>query len=102
MKEMKDQEKLVPLLRQAATHWLALGHQDIFGCDDYTDDLGNFCNRVAGSLVKGTLSEEDAERIWTIFAPTCQWDDSVGNVELGNQIFELVNKLYGKRVREEG
>jgi hypothetical protein len=95
---MTDREKLIPLLRQAATRWLSLGHQDIFGSDEYTDDLGNFCNRVADSLLTEGLSESDKRRVWRIFAPTCEWDDSVADVELGHQVWHLVDKLYGKEV----
>ena len=33
--------------------------------------------------------------LWVWFAPTCQWDDFVGNegIDLGNRIFERLNKL---------
>ena len=31
--------------------------------------------------------------LWIWFAPTCQWDDFVGNIGLGERIFQKVRKL---------
>ena len=95
---MTDEQKLIPLLQRAATRWLALGHQDIWDSDDYTDDLGAFCNHIADSIASGTLSDADRKKVWIIFAPTCEWDYSVGDPALGNQIFEIVDKLFGEEV----
>ncbi len=33
------------------------------------------------------------EDLWIWFAPTCQWDDFVGNIELGERIFQKLDKL---------
>lgn len=32
------------------------------------------------------------EDLWIWFAPTCQWDDFVGNVELGERIYQKIIK----------
>jgi hypothetical protein len=88
------QEQLIPLLRQAANRFLALGHSDIWNSDDFTDDLGHFCNQVADKLEEDTLSDEEKKRIFFIFAPTCEWDDSVGDVALGNKVFSHLKALY--------
>ena len=37
--------------------------------------------------------------LWIWFAPTCQWDDFVGNVELGEKIFKQLNYLKNKASR---
>lgn len=39
-------------------------------------------------------NQTDLNRFWLWFAPTCAWDDFVGEegIELGNRIFERVNK----------
>jgi hypothetical protein len=37
--------------------------------------------------------ESVIEDLWIWFAPTCQWDDFVGNIELGERIFQRLNKL---------
>ena len=33
------------------------------------------------------------EDLWIWFAPTCQWDDFVGNAELGEKIFQKIEKI---------
>jgi len=37
--------------------------------------------------------ESVIEDLWIWFAPTCQWDDFVGNIELGERIFKKLDKL---------
>jgi len=90
----EQEEQLILLLRQAAQHWLALGHQDIWDSDDYTDDLGNFCNEAAEKVAKNEISDAEKKRLYFIFAPTCEWDNSVGEVDLGNKIFGCLDALY--------
>jgi len=36
------------------------------------------------------------EELWTWFAPTCEWDDFVGDVNLGERIFQQLNKRRPK------
>jgi len=96
-----DETKLASLLRQAETHWTSMGHQVVRDSDDFADDLGKFCNHVADSLVSKTLSDADKKKVWTIFAPTCQWDDSGGEPELGDKIFELVDRLFRRNVEKK-
>lgn len=36
------------------------------------------------------------ENLWIWFAPTCQWDDFVGDVKLGEKIFQQLNNLKNK------
>ena len=91
-----EEQELVPLLRQAAERFFALGHQDIWNSDDYTDELGMLCKRVADGLMTSGASEDDKRKIYFIFAPTCEWDDSIGDVDLGNRIFGLLDGLYRK------
>jgi hypothetical protein len=89
-KNMNDQkEQLIPLLSRAAQRFVALGHQEI----DYTDELGKLCNQAADTLTITDLSDEQKKRLYFIFAPTCAWDDSVGDADLGNKIFEHLEVL---------
>lgn len=37
--------------------------------------------------------ESVIEELWIWFAPTCQWDDFVGNIDLGERIFQRLNKM---------
>lgn len=92
MKELEKQ--LIPLLRQAAQRWHALGNQDIWDSEQYTDELGNFCNQAADKIESDAISDGEKKRLYFIFAPTCEWDNSVGDVELGNKIFGCLEALY--------
>jgi len=91
---MTDVEKLIPLLVKASERFKALGHVDIWDSDHYADELGIFCLNASEKLAHGTLSSEEKKKLYFIFAPTCEWDDSVGDVELGNAIFEILTVLY--------
>jgi len=42
-------------------------------------------------LEKG--DENVIEDLWIWFAPTCQWDDFVGDIELGEKIFQQLDKM---------
>jgi hypothetical protein len=41
----------------------------------------------------GALSNQTIEKLWLIFAPTCDWDDLVGDVSLGHEVFEILSEL---------
>ena len=97
----KEVEKLIPLLNEASKRFLELGHVDIWDTDYYADDLEMFCKEVSDKILNGTISLDEKRKLWGIFAPTCGWDDSVGDVKLGNKIFELIDKLYRNEVLKE-
>lgn len=33
------------------------------------------------------------ENLWVWFAPTCQWDDFVGDIDLGEKIFQKLDEI---------
>ncbi|WP_090261293.1 hypothetical protein [Roseivirga pacifica] len=41
-------------------------------------------------------NENVIEDLWIWFAPTCQWDDFVGEIDLGERIFQRLNKIKNK------
>ncbi len=43
--------------------------------------------------------ESVIEELWVWFAPTCQWDDFVGEIDLGERIFQQLNKIKNKASR---
>lgn len=43
--------------------------------------------------------ERVIEELWVWFAPTCQWDDFVGNIDLGERIFKRLNRIKNKASR---
>lgn len=42
--------------------------------------------------------ESVIEDLWIWFAPTCQWDDFVGDIDLGEKIFLRLNKIKSQQV----
>jgi len=55
--------------------------------EEFHKDLVDRINK----LENGDISV--IEDLWIWFAPTCQWDDFVGNVDLGERIFQQLNKI---------
>lgn len=43
--------------------------------------------------------ESVIEDLWIWFAPTCQWDDFVGDIDLGERIFQRLNKIKNNTSR---
>jgi hypothetical protein len=41
-----------------------------------------------------TATVEQKKELWGIFAPTCDWDDIVGEPALGEAVFQMLNNLY--------
>jgi hypothetical protein len=39
------------------------------------------------------------EDLWIWFAPTCQWDDFVGDINLGERVFQKLNRMKKKACR---
>ena len=58
----------------------------------HTDLVGRIKKLVNGD-------ESVIEDLWIWFAPTCQWDDLVGDIDLGERIFQQLNKIKNKASR---
>ena len=95
---MSNTKKLISLLLKASDSFLKLGHVDIWDSDYFADELGLFCKEVSEKILDNSISLDEKKKLYYIFAPTCAFDDSVGDVKLGNQIFELLDKLYRSEV----
>ena len=60
------------------------------------EEMKSLVSEAISKLEGECLDKELSDKIWKLFAPTCDWDDIGGNSKLGNSIFSSVNKLYGK------
>ena len=58
--------------------------------EDFLRDLIDRTTKIES----GDLSVID--ELWGWFAPTCQWDDFVGDIELGERIFQKLNRIKKK------
>jgi len=60
--------------------------------------IASFVLECRDRIANGALAQDQKRKLWTIFAPTCDWDDVVGDVELGNAVFGLLDQLYRAEV----
>ena len=93
-----EKKELAPLMKKAAECFKDFGHTPIWSSENYTDELGTFCEEMIEKILNDTISLEEKKKLYRIFAPTCDWDDSVGNIDLGNEIFTLLDKMYRNEV----
>jgi len=91
--------KLCGLLKEAVRLLDALGDAPIASTRyDSGPDIAQFIKPRIDEIEAGTISNDNKKELWIIFAPTCSWDDSVGDVNLGNAIFGLLEELYRDEV----
>jgi hypothetical protein len=83
-------KSLIELLHKAEielSKWSGGYSAEYLSAEEFHSDLKDRITR----LEKGDNSV--IEELWVWFAPTCQWDDFVGDVNLGNLIFEKLNEI---------
>lgn len=86
-----DRWRLVRLLRRASKEMNAAGDAPYMGDFDSCRSLGQFLEKCANELANG--NDEHLQRLWYIFAPTCDWDDAGGSQEIGNDTFGILNRI---------
>lgn len=55
--------------------------------------LAQFIASQIPLLESGNITKEGLAELWRIFAPTSEFDDYLDDVDLGNQIFEDLEKM---------
>ena len=94
-----EKRMLCSLLKRAESKLRALGTGPIWSSFDSGVALADFVLKARSGIKNNAISPADKSQLWYIFAPTCDWDDTVGDVDLGNSIFALLNGLYGEVVK---
>jgi hypothetical protein len=86
----KDTSRLVSCLTEGAQRFRALGDRPIWS--SYRDGvaIAEFIERAVEEIKAGTITQATANELGGIFAPTCEWDDCVGDCDLGQKIFEAI------------
>ena len=86
----KDTSGLASCLTKGAARFRALGDRPIWS--SYRDGvaIADFIDRAVEEIQAGTITQSTANELWGIFAPTCDWDDCVGDSTLGQKIFEVI------------
>jgi len=57
--------------------------------------LWKFLRDRIPEIQAGTIRKIHQKELWRIFAPSSEWDDLGGGADLGNSLFEVLNRLYG-------
>lgn len=95
-----DRDILISLLSEAAEK-LAAVEGSIWSSYNTGADIAKFVLECRAAIEAKTLSLPQKRELWGIFAPTCDWDDVVGDCDLGNRVFELVDRLYRRAVLDD-
>jgi hypothetical protein len=61
-------------------------------CSDYETgaEMAQFVLECSRRIEHGTLDAAQLQELWRFFAPTGDWDNVVGDVDLGNEVFTLL------------
>jgi hypothetical protein len=98
MRKPKD-GNLRHLLTKAARR-LAAVRGPIWSEYDSGFEVAQFVRQCRDDIEHGTLAAFQGRELWRIFARNHDWDRITGDVELGNEVFRLVDKLFGDEVKE--
>jgi hypothetical protein len=94
---MELNKELIKKLQSAAKKLKKLGsYSDPMSRYDSAEDLAAFIESQVTCLINNELTKENLEELWTIFAPTSEWDDHIRDIELGESIFRELDFLKGK------
>jgi hypothetical protein len=62
---------------------------------DSGSEIMQFVVECTHGIEHGTLDLDAEEELWRIFAPAGDWDNVVGDIELGNEIFVQLDRVFG-------
>ena len=97
-RQPQEREREVARLLRLAADKLSAVHGPIWSLYESGPELGSFVLGCAAAVERGDIQPAQRRELWMVFAPTCDWDDVVGNLELGNAVFELLDQLYGSEI----
>ncbi|MCP4592343.1 MAG: hypothetical protein GY842_16545 [bacterium] len=102
LKRRSETERLCGLLLKAERRLRALGDKPVWSSYGSGPAIGDFVARARHLIEADKIDQATLEELWCIFAPTCDWDDVVGHVGLGQAVFDSLERAYGKRVGSSG
>lgn len=91
---LNPKARLCSKLEQAAVMLDAFGEGPIWSRYDSAPSLAQFIRWLICKIEDDSISAEEKDELWCIFAPTCDWDDTVGHVQMGEDIFGLVQRVF--------
>ena len=90
---MYSKRRLLKQLATAESKLRDLGDKPVWSAYESGRAMADFISHARDQIEKGTLTQADKSELWGIFAPTCDWDDVIGDPDLGNDIFSMLNDL---------
>ena len=67
---------------------------------DSGSEFTDYLEQLIPDIREDNISDKDLFRLWQIFAPTGDWDELSNDSNTGDFISWLLNRLYGKRLRQ--
>jgi hypothetical protein len=89
-KSQRDDARLPRLLATAARRLVA-AQRPINSSYETGSEMAQFVLECKRRLEHGTLDVAQLQELWNIFAPAGDWDNVVGDVDFGNEIFALLS-----------
>ena len=93
---MNDKD-LIELLHQASDRVSAIKGPILSSYRD-GESIAIFIRKICHQIELESIVIEDIKELWGIFSPTCDWDDVVGDVKMGNEIFDEICARYKPRI----
>lgn len=90
--------ELLRLLVAAESKLRALGDQPIWSSYESGPAIADFVAHARMQIENDTITQAEKSELWGIFAPTCDWDDVIGDVQLGNDIFSILSGMYRRDI----
>ena len=86
--------ELLRLLAAAESKLRALGDKPVWSSYESGPAMADFVAHARVQIENDAITQAEKSELWGIFAPTCDWDDAVGDVQLGNDIFSILDVMY--------
>lgn len=86
-------DRLIYLLSKVGNVLMEYKDRMYIGCVfNFYGELGEFILQTVDKLKTNDLS--NLKELWLIYIPTGDFDDAIGDLEIGCETFELLNSLY--------
>ncbi len=86
--------ELLCLLGAAESELRALGDKPVWSSYESGPAIADFIAHARSQIENDAITHAEKSELWGMFAPTCDWDDTVGDAQLGNDIFSILNVMY--------
>jgi hypothetical protein len=96
--DFSQKNALLRLLVAAERKLRALGDEPVWSSYESGAAIADFVAHARRQIENDTITQPEKSELWGIFAPTSHWDDVIGDVQLGNDIFSILNGMYRRDI----